>query len=74
MPALRDRGEQDTYKPQPNQFPAQHYEQKYVELTFETDMVALQTVHGLSEVVFSSGGHYGGIDVFLLTHLRPHTW
>ena len=39
---------------------------KYVELTLETDAVALQTVHGLSEEVLSSGGHSGDIVLFPL--------
>ena len=38
----------------------------YVELTLETDTVALQTVHGLSEEVLSSGRHSGDIVLFPL--------
>lgn len=33
----------------------------YAELTFETDTVALQAVHGLTEEVLSGGRHSGDI-------------
>ena len=41
-------------------------EQKHVKQTLETDAVALQTVHGLSEEVLSCGGHSGDIVLFPL--------
>lgn len=39
---------------------------EHAELTFETDTVALQAVHGLPEEVLSSGGHSGDIVLFPL--------
>ena len=39
---------------------------RHAELTLETDTVALQTVHGLSEEVLSSGGHSRDIVLFPL--------
>lgn len=66
MPTLRDRGEQDTYKTAIRSVPSQWVSTKYVELTLEANAVALQTVHGLSEEVLSSGGHPGDIILFPL--------
>jgi len=66
MPTLGDRSEQDTCKPQPNQFLPDGMSAGYVELTLETDTVAFQTVHGLSEEVLSSGGHSRDVVLFPL--------
>ena len=44
-------------EPQSDQFPPNETSTKCIELTLETDAVALQTVHGLSEEVLTGGGH-----------------
>lgn len=73
MSGLGDRGEQDTYKIASERLSLNGIRIGRAELTLETDTVALQAVHGLSEEVLPGGRHSGdiillplnwGIDVF----------
>ena len=53
-------------KPRPDQFRPWGVNAKYTGPTFETDTIALQAVHGLSEEVLSGGGHSRDIVLFPL--------
>ena len=64
MSGLGDRSEQDTYKTTIRSVPTRQNERD--ELTLQTNTVALQAVHGLSEEVLSGSGHSRDVVLFPL--------
>jgi len=64
MSALGDRSEQDTYKIAIRSAPTRG--DGRAELTLETNTIALQAIHGLSEEVLSGSGHSRDVVLFPL--------